>query len=109
LSVKESRCSKFIPQIVNCLSTGNSFITKFTLKFSSTLSSRFVFHIGVIQKYTFLESIPHHGVPHCSLTVTENKWLMELITAVYCWQIIHSHAWASLLAVKLNVIKRSTS
>jgi hypothetical protein len=28
-------------------------------------------------------------VPHCSLKETENKQLMELITAAYCWQIIN--------------------
>jgi hypothetical protein len=48
----ESRSSKFIQQIVNCLSAGNSFITKFTSTFSPTLSSRSVLHMGDIQKYT---------------------------------------------------------
>jgi hypothetical protein len=34
---------------------------------------------------------------------------MELITAAYCWQIINSQAWITLLAVKHNVVKRSAS
>jgi hypothetical protein len=84
----ESNCSKFIHQIVNCLSAANSFITKFMSTFLLTLSSRSIFHIDAIQKYTLLWSIRHHDVPHCLLIVTENKLLMELITAVYCWQII---------------------
>jgi hypothetical protein len=49
LSVK-SPVVQVIHQIMNCLSAGNSFITKF----SPTLSSRSVFHIGVIQKYALL-------------------------------------------------------
>jgi hypothetical protein len=53
-----------------------------------TLSSRSVFHIGVIQKYTLLKSIPHSDRTHCSLIVTENKWQMELITAAHCRQIL---------------------
>jgi hypothetical protein len=61
---------------------------KFTLKFSLTLFSRSVFHAGVIQKYTLSYSIPHHDGTRHSLTVTENKRLMELIrvliTAAYC-------------------------
>jgi hypothetical protein len=36
------------------VSAGNSFITKLTSKFSPTLSSRSVFDIDVIQKYTLL-------------------------------------------------------
>jgi hypothetical protein len=59
LPIKESRCSNFFHQIVNCLCSGNSFITKLTLKFSPTLSSRSVFHMGGIRKYTLLWSIPH--------------------------------------------------
>jgi hypothetical protein len=50
----ESRCSKFIHQIMNCLSAGNSFITKFTSKFSPTPSSRSAFHRDVIRKYRLL-------------------------------------------------------
>jgi hypothetical protein len=30
--------------------------------------------------------IPHHNVPHGSLTVTVNKWLLELLTAAHSWQ-----------------------
>jgi hypothetical protein len=47
-------CSKFIHQIVNCLYAVNYFITKFTSKFSPTLSSISAFHTGVMQKYTLL-------------------------------------------------------
>jgi hypothetical protein len=36
------------------LSTGKSFITNFMLKFSLWLSSRSIFHVGDIQKYTLL-------------------------------------------------------
>jgi hypothetical protein len=75
---------------VNCLSAGKCFITKFTSTFSPTLSGGFIFHIGVIQKDTLLQSIPHHDVTHCSLIVTENKRLMELITAACCWKIINN-------------------
>jgi hypothetical protein len=67
--VCEEPRSKFIHQITNCLSAGNSFITKFTSTFSPTLSSRSVFHIHVIQKHTLLWSIANHVVPHCWLTV----------------------------------------
>jgi hypothetical protein len=49
MSIK-SCSSKFIQQIVNCLSAGNSFM----LKFSLTLYTRSVFHVGVIRKYTLL-------------------------------------------------------
>jgi hypothetical protein len=38
----------------NCLSAGKSFITKFMSKSSPTLSSRSLFHVGVIQTYTLL-------------------------------------------------------
>jgi hypothetical protein len=94
---------------LNRFSSGNSFITKLTSKFSPTLFSRSIFHIGVIQKYMLLQSIPHHDITHCSLIVAENKWLMELITAAHCWQIItNSHIWTALLAVKHNAIRRST-
>jgi hypothetical protein len=75
-------------------------------KFLPTLSSRFIFHIGVIQKYMLLWSLPHHDVPHCALMETENKWLMELITAAYCWQIInklHCSLWNILLSSGLQV------
>jgi hypothetical protein len=41
---------KFIHRIMNCLFAGYSFITKF----SPTLSSRSVFHLSVVQKYTLL-------------------------------------------------------
>jgi hypothetical protein len=54
LSIKESHCSKFVHQIMNCLSAGNSFIMKFASKFLPTLSSRSVFHMGDMQKYTLL-------------------------------------------------------
>jgi hypothetical protein len=52
--------------------------------------------LSSISKYTFQQncishscpteihvalSILHHNAPHYSLNVTENKWLMELITA----------------------------
>jgi hypothetical protein len=40
LVYSEFRCSKFIDQIVNCLSAGNSFITKFKSKFWPAFSSR---------------------------------------------------------------------
>jgi hypothetical protein len=94
---------------MNCLSAGNFFMTKFTSKFSPTASSRSVFHVGVIQKYSLLWSIPYNNGTHCSLIVTENKRLMELITAAHCWQIItSSHARTALLAVKHNVVKEST-
>jgi hypothetical protein len=56
---------------------------KFTLKFLPILSSRSILHIGVVQKYMLLQSIPQPYIPHCSLTMTESKWLMELITAAY--------------------------
>jgi hypothetical protein len=74
---------------VNCLSARNSFVTKFMSKFAPTFSSRSVFHMGVIEKYMLFLSIPHHDAPHCSLTVTENKLLMALITATYSRQIIN--------------------
>jgi hypothetical protein len=77
--------------------------------FLLTVSSRSIFHTGVIQKYALLWSILHHNRTHCSLITTENKWLMEMITAAYCWQIINSHTWTALLAVKHNAIKRSTT
>jgi hypothetical protein len=98
---QESRWPKFIYQIVNCLSAGNSFITNF----SPTLSSRSLFHIGVIHKYKY--TAPSRNT-HCSRMVTENKRLMEMITAVHCWQIINSHTWTALHAVKHNAVKRST-
>jgi hypothetical protein len=47
-------CSKFIHQIMNSLSAGNSVTTEFISKFSPTLSSRSVYHVGVIQKNTLL-------------------------------------------------------
>jgi hypothetical protein len=50
----KSRYSKFIHQVVNCLSARNSFLVKFTLRFSRTLSSRSLFYMGDIQKYTLL-------------------------------------------------------
>jgi hypothetical protein len=52
--------------------------------------------------------IMHYDLPHCSLTVTENKWLMELITASHCRWIINSHTRTSLIAVEHNAVKRST-
>jgi hypothetical protein len=64
--------------------------------------------MGDIQKCTLLQNIPHHDVLHCSQTVTENKWLMEMIPASYCWQIINCHSLTALLAVKHNAVKRST-
>jgi hypothetical protein len=48
---KMTRFYKFIHQIMNCLSAENSFITKFTSRFSP-FSSRSAFHVGIIQKYT---------------------------------------------------------
>jgi hypothetical protein len=77
---------------VNCLSAGNSFATKF----SPTLCSRSVFHVGVIHKYALLWSIANHVVTHCWLSVyweeiahgTDNSCLV-LITAAYCAKIIH--------------------
>jgi hypothetical protein len=80
-------CCKFIHQAVNCLPAGNSFTTTFMSKFSPTLSSRSVYHTGVIQKYTLLWSIVHHNIPYCTLTVTENKW--SWLTAAYSWYIIN--------------------
>jgi hypothetical protein len=82
LVYEQSRCFKFIHQIMNCLSAGNSFITKFTSKCSPTLSSRSIFHIGVIQKYT-LPYIPYNDGTHCSLIVTEQT-AMELTTSAHC-------------------------
>jgi hypothetical protein len=62
---------------------------KFTSKFSPILSRRSIFHVSVIQKYTLLWSILHHDRTHYSIIVTENKWLMEMITAAHRWQIIN--------------------
>jgi hypothetical protein len=58
---------------MNCLSAGNSFITKFTSKFSPTLSSRSIFHMGDIETHVALKytkcanhkQTPTHE-PHCS-------------------------------------------
>jgi hypothetical protein len=72
LEYYESRCSKFIHQIMNCLSAGNSFVTKFTSKCSPTLSSRCVFHIGVIQKYNG-EPCPATLLTKCQLG-TNGLW-----------------------------------
>jgi hypothetical protein len=94
---------------VKCFSAGENTV-KFMSKFLRTLSSRSVFQVGVIQKYTLLWSIPHHAVPHCSQIVTENKWLMELITAAYSWQITSKlPCMNTLLALKHNAVKWSTS
>jgi hypothetical protein len=44
------RCSKFIHQIEHCFSAKNYFITKFTSKFSLTLSSSSImFHTEIIR------------------------------------------------------------
>jgi hypothetical protein len=61
-------------------------ITKCAWKFLLTLYSRSVFHIGDIQKYMLRWSISHHNVLYCTLTVTEKKWLIELMIVV-------SHSW----------------
>jgi hypothetical protein len=64
----------------NCeLSDGNSFIMKFTLKCSPTLSIRSVFHVGVRTEIHVAPKYTTHDATHCSIIVTENKWLMELI------------------------------
>jgi hypothetical protein len=72
LVYKELQWFKYIHWIVNCLSAGNSFIIKFILKFLLKLSSRSVFHIGVILKYMLLWSISHLDRTHYSLIVTDN-------------------------------------
>jgi hypothetical protein len=69
-------------------SAGNSFIMKFKSKFSLILSSRSILHIVVIKKFLLLWSISH-----CSLTVAENKWHMEPISAAYFWQAIKKLPW----------------
>jgi hypothetical protein len=78
--------------------------------FPLTFSSRSVYDVGVMQKYTLLRSTPHLDGTHRSLIVTVNKRLIELITAAYCWRIIKKHfqAWTALLAVKHNAFKSST-
>jgi hypothetical protein len=60
--VYEEFRSKFIRQIMKCLSAGKFFVTNCASKFSS----RSVFHVRVIQKYTLPWSTPHLDVPHCS-------------------------------------------
>jgi hypothetical protein len=44
------------------------FVMKFTSKFSP-FSSRSVFYVDIIQKYTLLKNIADYVVPHCWLTV----------------------------------------
>jgi hypothetical protein len=34
--------------------------------------------------------MPHSNITHCPLTVTENKWLIELITTAHCSQIVNN-------------------
>jgi hypothetical protein len=83
---QESHCSKFIHQIMNCLSARNSFITKFTSKFLSTLSSRSVYHIGVIQKYVlnfFLIHIVGGGVQMGPLGTSATEWSIVLAMGDY--------------------------
>jgi hypothetical protein len=65
---------------MNFLSAGNSFIMKIMSKFSPTLSSRSVFHVGATEICVALKYISYN-IPYWSLPETENKWLMELITA----------------------------
>jgi hypothetical protein len=55
----------------------------------NSICSRSVFHMSAIQKHALLWSIQHHDTSHWSLTVTEYKWQMKLISAFYCGQIIN--------------------
>jgi hypothetical protein len=109
LSVKSPVVLSLFTKLWIVLSAGNSFITKFTSTFLPALSNRSVFHMGDIQKYTLLESILHHDLPYCALTVPENKWLMELISATYCWQIINSHTAHCVTKYRQAVHKLITS
>jgi hypothetical protein len=80
-----------------------------------TLSSRnFRLHFPTDPYFTWVtyrntrcfKVYPHLYAPHCSITVTENKWLMDLITTAYWWQIINKlYAWTTLLAVWCNTVK----
>jgi hypothetical protein len=82
----KSHCSKFVHQIVNSLSAGNLSSWNFYQHF---LPDHISHGWCVLVVPVVLLSISHHDIPHCALTVAENKWLMEVITAAYCWRIIN--------------------
>jgi hypothetical protein len=90
--------------MVNCLSTGNSFITKFTSKFSPTISSRFIFHVGILQKHTLL-SIYRTMTEHTAHWL----WLRKNGNGVeYCRPLLTNHnkfpRMNLMLAVKHNTV-----
>jgi hypothetical protein len=106
-TLQQSCWSRFIHQIVNCLSAGNSFIRKFPLKFLLTLSCRSVFHIHhrkicIALKYT----ISWHNTLLTSLLLR-----ITGIGAGNCYPLPTNQtdfpAWIALLAVKHNAMKWS--
>jgi hypothetical protein len=88
LVYEESRCSKFIHQIMSCL-VGTLSSWNLRRKFSPALPSRYVFHMGDTEIHVALM----YTAPWRNTLLTNCSWeqiaKMELITAAYCWQIIN--------------------
>jgi hypothetical protein len=83
----ESHCSKFIHQIMNYLSAGNSFITKFTSKFSPTHSSRSVFHMGDTEIHVVLK----YTTPWCTTLLTNCNWKQMANGVDNCCLLLTNH------------------
>jgi hypothetical protein len=63
--------------------------------FANTFQQIHISHSCQTKTYAALT----YTAPWCTTQLTENKQLMEMVTAAYCWQNINSRAWTTQLAV----------
>jgi hypothetical protein len=84
----ESLWPKFIHQTVNCLSARNSFITKFMSELLPTLSSRSLFHVGVIQ---MVHIVLKYTAPWWNTLLTNCNWERMANGADNCLLLLTNH------------------